>query len=138
MKLIFPAILLLSLLAACGGKNKIPGGILPKEKMEAVLWDILEADQFLSDFVFSKDTTLDKLAESMHLYEQVFHIHNTSREEFSRSFAYYRSHPVLLKEVLDSLNVKQMPQPVLPRPVEDDDSADKLQKPVLKEKISLQ
>jgi hypothetical protein len=44
------------LLFACGGSNKKQDkGILKKEKMEAVLWDVLRADAFAFQFVI-KDT----------------------------------------------------------------------------------
>ena len=33
-------------LISCGGKDKIPVGILKPDKMQAVLWDIINADAF--------------------------------------------------------------------------------------------
>ena len=40
--------------------------------MEAVLWDMIQADEFLKDFVLNKDTTLNDTLESIRLYERVF------------------------------------------------------------------
>lgn len=108
MRSFFPAFAGLLILASCTGKNKLPSGIMSKEKMEVVMWDIMQADVFLSDFVLSKDTSLKKFEEHLKLYEKVFQIHKTDKEEFSRSFSYYRSHPIAMKEVLDSLNTKQI------------------------------
>jgi len=95
------------LLPACKSKDRLPEHILPKEKMEAVLRDMMRADQFLTDFVFSRDTSFNKKAESVRLYRKVLAIHQVSKEEFRESFSYYRSHPGLLKAVLDSIGLQE-------------------------------
>lgn len=108
-------------LAACGKKDKVPKGILEREEMEAVLWDLMQADEFLKDHILNKDTTLNDTTESIRMYERVFAFNNTSRDEFSRSFKYYREHTTLIKDVLDSLNVKATqiePNQNVPRPIE--------------------
>lgn len=92
------------LVAGCKNKNRVPAGILPTSKMQAVLWDIMRADQFLTDYRVNKDTALDTEAESIKLYRQIFSIHDISREEFQKSFSFYQSHPVLLKEIMDSMS----------------------------------
>ncbi|MGQ0738225.1 MAG: DUF4296 domain-containing protein [Bacteroidota bacterium] len=95
------------LLVACKKKDRIPGNVLSKEKMQAVLQDMMRADQFLTDFVFSRDTSLDKRTESIKLYNQVFAIHQISKEEFRKSFSFYRSHPGLMKAVMDSIGANK-------------------------------
>ena len=75
--------------------------------MEAILWDMLNADEFVSGYVLPKNPALDRKQESIKLYEQIFRIHQTNREEFQKSFSFYRAHPALLKAVLDSINAKQ-------------------------------
>ncbi len=103
------------LLAACKKKDKIPGNVLPQKKMQAVLQDMMRADQFLTDFVFSKDTSLDKKTESVKIYRQVFATHQVSKEEFQQSFTFYRSHPELLKAIMDSIGAnKQTAQTAIP------------------------
>ncbi len=89
--------------AGCKSRNKIPKKILPQTKMEAVLFDMIRADKFLTDFVFIKDTSLNKDTSSIKLYQQIFRIHHISKQEFQQSFSFYRSHPDLFKTVLDSL-----------------------------------
>ena len=42
--------------AGCKNKNAVPGNILPQSKMQAVIWDMMRADQFLTDYVLNKDT----------------------------------------------------------------------------------
>ena len=100
-------------LYACGGRS-IPGDVMKKEKMEKVMWDMLQADDFVREYMVNKDSTLDDTAEYLNMYERVFRMHGTNREEFARSFNYYREHPALMKEVLDSMYNKfqRLPPPV--------------------------
>ena len=58
--------------AGCSDKDRIPDEVLPKEKMGLVLWDMLQADEFLRDFMLTRDTTLDDTLESVRMYERVF------------------------------------------------------------------
>jgi hypothetical protein len=121
------AVVSISLLLAisCGSKKKVPRGILDTEKMEAVMWDIMQVDQFLSDFVFNKDTSLNRLNEHTKRYEQVFAMHGTDRAEFTRSFKYYNENPKLFKVVMDSLNTKPLMGDENVPPIKVDDSVGK-------------
>jgi hypothetical protein len=87
----------------CKDKNRIPAAIIPQKKMQAVVWDMMRADQFLTDFV-PKDTSLDKGTERMKLYSQVFAIHKISKEQYEESFSFYRRHLDLFKVLMDSLS----------------------------------
>jgi Domain of unknown function (DUF4296) len=93
-------------LGSCVDKNKIPKDILPKEKMQTVLWSMISAGEFLNAYILNKDS-VDKLAESSRIYGQVFQVHHITKEEFDKSYLYYREHPDLMKVVLDSLSKKQ-------------------------------
>lgn len=99
------------LLFSCRSKESIPSDILPKAKMQTVLADMMRTDQFLNDYVFSRDTSLDKMKESVQRYQKVFSIHNVSKEEFQRSFSYYRSNPILFKELMDSIGNRSFNTP---------------------------
>ena len=91
-------------LAGCKKSNKIPGDVLAPQKMQAVMWDIMRADQFLSDYVLNRDSTKDKDRESIKLYNRVFAFHHITKEEFEKSFAYYRKNPVRLQTMMDSIS----------------------------------
>lgn len=113
---------LLIVVLGCGKKNKIPGDVLPQKKMQAVLWDMMRVDQFLADYVLNKDSSKKKTTESLLYYQQVFAIHKISREEFQHSLAYYKTHPVLLKTIMDSISVvpkDTIVTPVVAKPVTD-------------------
>lgn len=120
-------------LVACGSKSRVPKGILPPEKMEYVLWDVLRSDEFLRDYVLSKDSTLNDTTETIRMYQRVFDLNKTSREEFNASFKYYKQHPVLFKEVLDTLAARgqrDAEQGMRPRPAIDTNAIRKIKEPV--------
>ena len=92
---------------SCFGKNRVPRGILSHEKMQAVLWDMLRADEFVGVYILAKDTSLNKKQESALMFDQVLRIHKCSREEFKKSLLFYQSHPAVFKVVLDSIYARQ-------------------------------
>jgi hypothetical protein len=70
--------------------------------MREVMWDMIRADQYVSDFVM-KDSSLNKKNESVKLYEEIFHIHKITRQEFKKSLDYYSTQPDLFRPIIDSL-----------------------------------
>src|SRR5690349_18892550 len=91
------------LATACSNRDALPKGILPKKQMGDVLWDMSRAGEFLNGFVFSKDSSIERVTRSHIWYDKIFQIHKISRDEFYKSYLYYQDHPVLLRELLDSL-----------------------------------
>jgi hypothetical protein len=88
--------------AGCSGKDSVPFGILPVDKMSPILWDIIEADQYAAILV--KDSThVDPKLERLRLYAQVFRTHGITREKFQKSYNYYKEHPEINKTLYDSL-----------------------------------
>ncbi len=67
------------------------------------MWDMIRADQFLANFVFIRDTFVNKVAESHRLYDNIFSIHQVTEEEFRRSYEYYSTRPQLMKSLMDSV-----------------------------------
>lgn len=91
-------------LASCTDKDKIPAGVLPKDKMEVVLWDMIQAERFRESFI--RDSSKDLKAETFTLYAQVFQTHNISRDEFIKSYKFYMSRPDIARDMFDSLSTK--------------------------------
>ncbi len=108
MKTFFLIFSLIVLLAACSDKDKLPKGVLPPEKMRDVLWDMIRAGEFLNGYVLSRDSSLDKAAESQKWYNKIYQMHKVNKAQFDKSFAYYKDHPLLLKTIFDSLARKQV------------------------------
>jgi hypothetical protein len=114
--LIFSVVMVLAF--SCGNKDRVPGNIIPREKMQVVLSDMMKADQFLSDYVLNHDTTKKREPESIKLYNKVFAIHDISAKEFYKSLSYYQEHPALLKQIMDSLSKPIEAKSIEPLPVE--------------------
>ena len=89
---------------SCRNKNDIPSGILKPEKMQVVLWDVIKADAFTTEFI-KKDSTKNAVLENLKLQKQIFAIHHISKEEFYKSYDYYKLNSVKLKIILDSMLV---------------------------------
>jgi hypothetical protein len=109
MRRILLLILVVLSLASCRNRKSIPKDVLPKQKMQAVLFDLMRADQFITDFIINKDSSFKLDEESIKLYGKVFALHHITKEEFSRSFKYYNDHPVLLRAILDSIGSTPTP-----------------------------
>jgi hypothetical protein len=77
---------------------------LPLRKMQTVMWDMIQADQYAALSV-AKDSSahINTKAETLKLYEEVFRLHEVSREEFRKSYQYYLDHPELNQQLFDSL-----------------------------------
>lgn len=99
--LLLPCFIILS----CGSKNKAPSDILPAKKMQEVFWDILQTDAFTTYFQ-SKDSSKQLPLENVKLQQQVFALHNISKETFYKSYTYYKEHNDLMKGILDSMITK--------------------------------
>lgn len=91
----------------CGSKQHLPSHILEQDKMEAILWDLIRADLFISNYMVIKDSALDKKQQGIELYSLILKQHKVTQEQFKESFLYYRSHTLLLRELMDSLSHHQ-------------------------------
>ena len=91
---------------ACIRDNKVPKDVIPQNQMRKIMWDLMRADAYVTDFIM-KDSIRDKKAESAKLYEKIFEIHATNQETFKKSLAFYQSRPDLFKVVSDSLRVDE-------------------------------
>lgn len=102
----FCFIFLLVFLLACVRDNKIPKGILSQNEMHKVMWDLIRADAYVSNFIMP-DSTKNLKNERAILYEKVFAIHSITEETFKKSIAFYESRPDLFKPVADSLKSEE-------------------------------
>jgi hypothetical protein len=85
--------------------------VLPENEMREVMWDMMRADQYVGSFL--KDSTHNKKDQSIALYEEIFHIHKITREQFKTSYDYYSSRPDLFRPILDSLAKRRIESPHL-------------------------
>lgn len=92
------------LVISCSDKNDIPEGILSTQKMQAVFTDILVVDVLNADRIL-KDSALKLPAENASYFLRIFQLHNTTRNEFNRSYNFYLKRPDLLKIITDSVSL---------------------------------
>jgi hypothetical protein len=98
--------IIITLNFACIKGNKIPKDVIPQNQMRKIMWDLMRADAYVTDFVM-KDSTRNQKDESTKLYERIFDIHATTRETFKKSLVFYQSRPDLFKAISDSLRVDE-------------------------------
>lgn len=96
------ALAALVFLCSCSNRNSIPNGILKPDKMQVVLWDVLQADAFTFEFV-KRDSTKKPGMENVKLLQQIFTTHKVSKDEFYKSYDFYKAHPGLMQPMLDSM-----------------------------------
>lgn len=97
----FLAIVLLAV--GCADKKHVPSGILSGEKMEGLLWDMVQADQYSTLYLAKDSSHIDLKTENLRLYDEVFRLHKVSREDFRKSYQYYLDHPDIAQALFDSL-----------------------------------
>lgn len=101
MSRIFLFIILFFLLS-CNGKNHIPENIIKQREMEAIMWDMIKADNLALQRV-RYNPTLDKNKEDIALLDTVFDIHKIRKSDFDRGLTFYQDHPEMMKIILDSI-----------------------------------
>lgn len=87
----------------CTGKDNVPRGIIPRDRMEQVMWDMAQADQFVALYVAKDSARTNLKKETLKLYETVFRLHGVSVDEFRKSYRYYLDHPELGQLLFDSV-----------------------------------
>jgi len=90
-------------LVSCSSSDKV----LPKEKMEKVMWDVAQSSEFLNGYVYYKYPEQNRAALNEAMLQKVFKIHNITREQFNQTLDYYEKRPDELKAVVDSIVSRQ-------------------------------
>ncbi|MGZ8537356.1 MAG: DUF4296 domain-containing protein [Flavisolibacter sp.] len=94
-------VFMIAFLTACS--SEIPKDVLPREKMQKVMWDMMLADEMILQNQLT-DSSFAKIAKQSRYYQSIFKIHNTTEETFKKSVQFYMEHPALFKPILDSIN----------------------------------
>lgn len=102
MKLI-NLVIVFCLLFACTDKTSIPADVIPREKMEKVLWDMMMADRFAAQYLVRDSTRINVTDSTFKLYSQVFSLNDITREDFVKSYKFYLTRPDLTKVMFDSI-----------------------------------
>lgn len=86
--------------AACNSNTS--RGVLPPEKMQVIMWDLLKADELITENRLT-DARFESDSANEALYQKVFLMHETDKATFEKSFRFYQSRPDLSKNILDSV-----------------------------------
>jgi Domain of unknown function (DUF4296) len=119
MRSFFITGLLVLLIAACSRNDKFPRDVLPEKQMREVMWDMIRTGEFLNGFVTNRDSGVSKTPEIEKWFGKIYQLHKINKEQFDKSYAYYKDHPVMMKNILDTLAKRQ----VYVKPVIRDSSA---------------
>lgn len=100
--------IIILIFAACTDHTEIPEGIIDQPKMEKVLWDMVQADRYVSSFILNqaKDSPSVKNEKAALFYEKVFALNKISREQFLTSYKFYLGRPDITKMMFDSIAVR--------------------------------
>ena len=94
MKIFFLLLFVVVIDAGCKSKNS---EVLPPKKMQALLWDMMRADQFLADYVMNKDTSINRITESLKHYQPA------SSEPLTDSM-------IALPDTVNKVQIKSLPE----------------------------
>ena len=67
---------------------------------------MIQADQYSKQFIIKDSAKKNVSIETMKLYDEVFHIHHITKDEFQKSYQFYIGRPDILKVVFDSLTAQ--------------------------------
>ena len=87
-------------------QSELPKDVLAPEKMQAVYWDYLRADIFVKELV-SKDSSKNLDSLNILLQQKIFSKHQISKATFYKSYNYYHLHQLLMRDMLDTMLVRQ-------------------------------
>ncbi len=85
---------------------KLADNILSQQEMEIILWEQMRADAFTKEFI-SKDNLKDLSLENDKLQQKIFAKYKVDKNDFYKTYQYYLKHEDLMKNVLDSIILKQ-------------------------------
>ena len=104
MRLLILLLLMVWLFASCGSST-VPSDIIPGDKMETIIWQLMQADEYVNNIV-ARDASKKSSTERMKIYQQVFDLNKTSMSDFKRSYQFYMAHPDITKIIFDSIATK--------------------------------
>ncbi len=97
-----PLYVLFILFVSCSNKTDSKKPLLDKKQMSKVMWEMAQADVFVTQFV-KYDSTKDITSETIILQKEIFKLNNITKDQFYDSYNYYKMHPDLMKVILDSI-----------------------------------
>lgn len=95
-------LIILLIFASCTNNDKIPGNVIERPRMEKILWDMIRADRYST--IYLTADTQNRQRKTFELYENIFHLHHVSKDEFIKSYKFYLGRPDIAKTMFDSIS----------------------------------
>jgi hypothetical protein len=94
----YPILLFVSMFFACAPSdpNEMPEGILPREKMAAIIAEMHLAEASIASSPQAPDSAT---ARARGYYQYIYEKHGSNAEEFGKSYDFYLHHPALLDSI---------------------------------------
>ena len=89
-------------LTACATKKSSKQTLLPIEKMQQTVWQLMQVDEYLSRQIQS-DTLVQPSLEKAKYYQRIFDLNKVDRVQFYGTMDYLDLNPVAMKELMDSV-----------------------------------
>jgi hypothetical protein len=105
MRNLFLSFVVAAILFFCYGCRSSTHEIIKADKMQAILWDMFQADAFTEQYI-KKDSSKNTVVENARLQQQIFFINKVTKENFENSYAYYKARPDQFIAILDSITAK--------------------------------
>ena len=83
-------------------KSNIKKDILPEEKMQAVMWELIKADVYTNDYL-QNDSLINAPEKNAELQQKIFVEQKISKSQFEKSYDYYIAHPAMMKNIFDTI-----------------------------------
>ncbi len=87
---------------ACDTNQQPKVQLLPMEKMQQTVWQLMQADEYLSRQT-QTDTSFQPNLEKAKYYQRVFDLNKVDRVQFYATMDYLDKHPMDLKVLMDSV-----------------------------------
>lgn len=91
-----------------------PGGVMPEEKMQAVLWDLALAGEYVNGYVYYQNPAQNRAVVNQTLLNEIYKVHDIDKKTFDKSLEYYKKNPKILMAMLDSIVAKKSGKPITP------------------------
>ncbi|RUA35586.1 MAG: hypothetical protein DSY77_02375 [Bacteroidetes bacterium] len=91
-------IIAILIIVSCSGKEELPKGVIPPEKMAVILSDIYVAEYKATQIGLKNDSAKQVLR---HYELKIFEDHETNDSIYKESFKYYLEHPDQLEAIYD-------------------------------------
>lgn len=105
MRCLFCTLIASFFFLACG--RNTPYGVLPEKKMQKVLWEMAQANEFLSSYVYSRNPEINKVSINDAMIDRVCKVNKINKETLNKSLDYYHNNPEKLIVIFDSIIIQQ-------------------------------